>query len=111
MISAGAPYSWFVHSKSDFTSVTKQRNLNSYLERIPTENHIPFPALLLFPLNNTSVSLNNEIDPSWRGTDLTMISNPMTFTLSSRRISILKTRHKHIQVSINWILIQLIFAN
>ena len=73
VISAGAPYSWFVRSKSDFTSITKNSEIwQFYLERIPTENHIPFPALLLFPLNNTSVSLNNEnqILFRWRGADL-----------------------------------------
>ena len=73
VISAGAPYSWYVRSKSDFTSVTKNSEIwQFYLESIPTESHIPFPASLLFPLNNTSVSLNNEnqILFRWKGADL-----------------------------------------
>ena len=73
VISAGAPYRWFVRSKSDFTSVTKNSEIwQFYLERIPTESHIPFPASLLSPLNNTSVSLNNEnqILFRWKGADL-----------------------------------------
>ena len=73
IISAGAPYSWFVRSKSDFTSETKNSETwQFYLERIPTESHIPFPASLLSPLNNTSVSLNNEnqILFRWKGADL-----------------------------------------
>ena len=73
VISAGAPYSWFVRSKSDFTSVTKNSEIwQFYLERVPTESHIPFPASLLFPLNNTSVSLTseNQILFRWKGSDL-----------------------------------------
>ena len=73
VISAGAPYSWFVRSKSDFTTVTKNSEVwEFYLERIPNESHIPFPASLLYPLNNSSVSLTNEnqILFRWKGLDL-----------------------------------------
>ena len=88
VISAGAPYSWFVRSKSDFTTVTKNSEVwEFYLERIPNESHIPFPASLLYPLNNSSVSLTNEnqILFRWKGLDLDNERRAIDVTMTKLR--------------------------
>ena len=69
----GAPYHWFIRSKSSLTPVsTKSESWQFYLEGDSTTSHFPFPAILLAPANTITVSLSNENNFlfQWEGNDL-----------------------------------------
>ena len=73
ILPAGAPYRWFVRSKSSLTTVTADsQSWSFYLEDSPEESHFPFPAKLIFPENNSTVTLNasGETLFSWQAKDL-----------------------------------------
>ena len=72
VISAGAPYSWFVRSKSDFTTVTKNRKFGNFILKEYQMKVIFLFQLHYYSLNNSSVSLTNEnqILFRWKGLDL-----------------------------------------
>ena len=73
ILPAGAPYRWFVISKSSLTPVTvDSQSWSFYLEDSPEESHFPFPAKLIFPENNSTVTLNasGETLFSWQAKDL-----------------------------------------
>ena len=73
ILPAGAPYRWFVRSKASLTKVTADSQTWSfYLEDSPEESHFPFPAKLISPENNSTVSLNlsGEVLFSWQAKDL-----------------------------------------
>ena len=73
ILPGAAPYQWFVRSKSSLTSVTKDSNSwQFYLEGDPNTSHLPFPAILLAPQDNATVSLSdaNSFLLKWEGNDL-----------------------------------------
>ena len=73
ILPAGAPYRWFVRSKASLTTVTADSQTWSfYLEDSPEESHFPFPAKLISPENNSTVTLNvsGEVLFSWQAKDL-----------------------------------------
>ena len=73
ILPAGAPYRWFVRSKASLTTVTADSQTWSfYLEDSPEESHFPFPAKLILPENNSTVTLNasGETLFSWQAKDL-----------------------------------------
>ena len=73
ILPAGSPYRWFVRSKSSLTSVTSDsQTWNFYLEDYPLESHFPFPAKLVLPENNSTISLtiSGEVLFSWQAKDL-----------------------------------------
>lgn len=70
---SGVPYSWYVNSKSILTSdIGKSEVWYFYLEGDQQKSTIPFPAVLMQPENNTTVSLdsNGSVTLSWEGNDL-----------------------------------------
>ena len=73
ILPGGAPYRWFIRSKSSLTPVsTKSESWQFYLEGDFTTSHFPFPAILLAPANTITVSLSNENNFlfQWEGNDL-----------------------------------------
>ena len=73
ILPGAAPYQWFVRSKSSLTAVTKDSNSwQFYLEGDPNTSHLPFPAILLAPQDNSTVSLSdgNSFLLKWEGNDL-----------------------------------------
>ena len=73
ILPSGAPYRWFVRSKASLTTVTADsQNWSFYLEDSPEESHFPFPAKLILPENNSTVTLNasGETLFSWQAKDL-----------------------------------------
>ena len=73
ILPGAATYQWFVRSKSSLTPVTKDSNSwQFYLEGNPNTSHLPFPAILLAPQDNATVSLSdgNSFLLKWEGNDL-----------------------------------------
>ena len=73
ILDRGLPYSWWVISKSSNSEKTaKSAVWTFYLEGKPNESHVPFPASLNFPENNSTVNAENEIEITfqWEGLDL-----------------------------------------
>ncbi|WP_152285464.1 hypothetical protein [Flavicella marina] len=63
-------YSWYVVSHSNATEETaKSETWNFYLSGVGTENHVPFPANLISPEHEESVS-GISVVLSWSGSDL-----------------------------------------
>ena len=73
ILTSGAPYQWYVISKS---SLTEEEGKSSiwyfYLEGNPQASHFPFPAILVAPSDELIVSLNasNGFTFEWEGNDL-----------------------------------------
>jgi len=70
---SGVRYSWYVNSKSILTSdIGKSEVWYFYLEGDQQKSTIPFPAVLMQPENNTTVSLdsNGSVTLRWEGNDL-----------------------------------------
>jgi len=70
---SGAPYSWYVLSKSLLSEAMGQSSVwQFYLEGNPQASHFPFPAQLLEPANKAEVGLNNSNSLlfQWNGNDL-----------------------------------------
>jgi len=73
VLPSGAPYRWYVNSKSLLsTAVGKSSVRQFYLEGSQDESHLPFPAVLLRPENQSTVDLEGSGDFSfdWEGHDL-----------------------------------------
>jgi hypothetical protein len=73
ILPGASPYQWFVRSKSSLTPVTKDSNSwQFYLEGDPNTNYLPFPAILLAPQDNATVSLSDSDSflLEWEGNDL-----------------------------------------
>ena len=73
ILPSGAPYLWFVRSKSTISPVTTDSEVwQFYLEANPLESHLPFPAILISPKNESKFSLNtnNDFLFEWKGNDL-----------------------------------------
>ena len=73
ILTSGAPYQWYVISKSSLTVEEGKSSIwYFYLEGNPQASHFPFPALLLSPSDELIVSLNasNAFTFEWEGNDL-----------------------------------------
>lgn len=73
VLDKGAPFSWWVISKSAATSETTKSSVWSfYLEGVETPTYIPFPASLLEPANEAVVDLASSTSYTfeWQGNDL-----------------------------------------
>ena len=73
VLPSGAPYSWFVRSKSTLTPIiTNSEIWQFYLEGTPAESYFPFPATLLFPEHESEINLNSNgsVLFQWEGNDL-----------------------------------------
>ena len=73
ILTSGAPYQWYVISKSSLTVEEGKSSIwYFYLEGNPQASHFPFPALLLAPSDELIVSLNaiNAFTFEWEGNDL-----------------------------------------
>jgi len=73
ILTSGAPYQWYVISKSSLTGEEGKSSIwYFYLEGNPQASHFPFPALLLAPSDELIVSLNaiNAFTFEWEGNDL-----------------------------------------
>ena len=73
ILSNGAPYRWYVLSKSTAIEQTaKSSEWQFYLEANPQSSHIPFPALLVEPPQDAFVDLeeSGSIILQWEGNDL-----------------------------------------
>ena len=73
ILPGASPYQWFVRSKSSLTPVTKDSSSwQFYLEGDPNTNYLPFPAILLAPQDNATVSLGDSDSflLEWEGNDL-----------------------------------------
>lgn len=67
----GAPYSWYVVSKSDSSeNIALSETRNFYLEGPSQLAHIPFPAKLIYPLNESILNSVNIVTFQWEGYDL-----------------------------------------
>ncbi|RKR14317.1 hypothetical protein CLV91_0392 [Maribacter vaceletii] len=66
----GVPYSWYVVSKSNKTTVSAtSETWKFYLAGLGTQNYAPFPADLTNPENETEVT-TLSIDLEWIGSDV-----------------------------------------
>jgi len=73
ILPSGAPYRWFVQSRSVLSPViSTSENWYFYLEDTPETTHFPYPAVLLSPENESSVSLTGDFSLffEWEGNDL-----------------------------------------
>ena len=73
ILTSGAPYQWYIISKSSLTEAEGKSSIwYFYLEGNPQASHFPFPALLLAPSDKLIVSLNasNAFTFEWEGNDL-----------------------------------------
>ena len=67
----GAPYSWYVVSKSESTeNIALSETRNFYLEGPSQLTHIPFPAKLISPLNESIINSGYIVSFQWEGYDL-----------------------------------------
>ena len=70
---SGAPYIWFVRSKSTLTPVeTDSSTWQFYLEGSTSATHFPFPALLQSPEDESEIVLSAQgtFQFEWEGNDL-----------------------------------------
>jgi len=73
VLPSGAPYQWYVNSKSLLTAAVGQSAVwQFYLEGSPAERYLPFPAVLIAPENESTVDLNasGAVSFAWEGNDL-----------------------------------------
>ena len=72
ILERGFPYTWWVISSSQISSVeTKSEVWSFYIEGIEQQTHIPFPAQLKTPLEGQIViSSSGQINLEWLGSDL-----------------------------------------
>ena len=67
----GAPYSWYVVSKSESSeNIALSETRNFYLEGPSQLTHIPFPAKLISPLNESIINSAEMVTFQWEGYDL-----------------------------------------
>ena len=66
----GRPYSWQITSKNESTSKTAKSEIwKFYLSGAADSNHAPFPAEIIAPKNETTVSAGS-IELSWKVSDV-----------------------------------------
>lgn len=72
VLQRGANYSWWVVSRGALTAITTKSEVwHFYVEGEPELKHTPFPAALLFPDYEETVSpANNQVQLEWKGSDL-----------------------------------------
>lgn len=72
VLQRGANYSWWVVSRGALTAITTKSEVwHFYVEAEPELKHTPFPAALLFPDYEETVSpANNQVQLEWKGSDL-----------------------------------------
>ncbi|MFL2617327.1 MAG: hypothetical protein ACJ0P0_07030, partial [Flavobacteriaceae bacterium] len=69
-LEVGQPYSWFITSSSSTSSQTaSSTKWKFYLKGEPTSNYAPFPADLITPKSESSVS-SGSIKFEWKGSDV-----------------------------------------
>jgi hypothetical protein len=76
-------YSWMVESKNSLTSKTNtSATWKFYLAGPGTSNHVPFPATLIKPESNVTISRNSNgiVDFLWEGADPDT-NDELTYTL------------------------------
>ena len=67
----GAPYSWYVVSKSDSSQNISLSEIRIfYLYAQSQLSHFPFPAKLIYPLNESILNSVNTVTFQWEGYDL-----------------------------------------
>lgn len=67
----GAPYSWYVVSKSESTeNIALSETRNFYFEGPSQLTHTPFPAKLISPLNESIINSGVIVAFQWEGYDL-----------------------------------------
>ena len=67
----GAPYSWYVVSKSESTeNIALSETRNFYFEGPSQLTHTPFPAKLISPLNESIINSADIVAFQWEGYDL-----------------------------------------
>lgn len=67
----GAPYSWYVVSKSKSSeNIALSETRSFYLEGPSQLTHIPFPAKLIHPLNESVLNSVDTVTFQWEGYDL-----------------------------------------
>lgn len=70
-VERGVPYSWFVISISDSSSVRVQSETwKFYNARQGESSYAPFPAEMLSPSNGTSINASDNITLDWNGSDV-----------------------------------------
>ena len=70
-VERGVPYSWFVISLSNSSSVRVQSETwNFYSAGQGGLSYAPFPAEIISPLNGTSINASNNITLDWNGSDV-----------------------------------------
>ena len=70
-LTRGAPYSWYVVSKSESSeNIALSETRNFYLEGPSQLTHIPFPAKLISPLNESIINSADMVTFQWEGYDL-----------------------------------------
>ena len=95
ILTSGAPYQWYVISKSSLTGEEGKSSIwYFYLEGNPQASHFPFPALLLAPSDELIVSLNaiNAFTFEWEGNDLDNDIQGYDFYLGTSSSSLNKER-------------------
>ena len=95
ILTSGAPYQWYVISKSSLTVEEGKSSIwYFYLEGNPQASHFPFPALLLSPSDELIVSLNasNAFTFEWEGNDLDNDIQRYDFYLGTSSSSLNKER-------------------
>jgi hypothetical protein len=73
ILTSGAPYQWYVISRSSLTKAEGKSTVwHFYLEGNPEASHFPFPAILLEPADELTISLNesNSYTFQWQGNDI-----------------------------------------
>ena len=65
-------YSWYVETVSPVDGLVKaSETFSFYLEGDGRENHVPFPAVAIEPLNGAAVDvINGQVQLEWQSTDL-----------------------------------------
>ena len=67
----GAPYGWYVVSKSESSeNIALSEIRNFYLEGPSQLTHTPFPAKLISPLNESIINSTDVVTFQWEGYDL-----------------------------------------
>ena len=67
----GAPYSWYVVSKSESSeNIALSETRSFYLEGLSQLTHLPFPAKLISPLNESIINSADMVTFQWEGYDL-----------------------------------------
>ncbi len=103
ILPSGAPYVWYVRSKSTLTpNTTDSVKWQFYLEGTTVATHFPFPAILKSPEDESEISLSaqgtfvfewvgNDLDNDIVSYDLYLSTDPDQLTLMKKEISTSQT--------------------